>query len=712
MQEIQLKEYLHQIWKRRKIVALFTAVVVVIVTLSTLQQPKIFRAKSTVEIGSETPDAPVFRELAGPPSSSAWSSMRFFETQKQIIQSRSLLQKVAERALKEGVISGGSVELWTSRLQRSLFVETSESSTLITIHFDDTDPGRAQRLSILIAEGYVDQNLGRKLSGVEDAAKWLDERLREVREEKARKWSEVQKYREDYKLVPSDDKENISRVNLLALTESLNRLKGQRIEYEAQYNKLNELVKKSARVEDLLGVVTNDLLTKFKHDLADLRFRRAELAHRYKEKHPESVRLNAEIAEVEKSIRQEVANEVSRLRTKFLLTKAEEDSIESALEKQKLEALRIEEVKKKLYDLEAVADMNERIYQTLQKKLKETDLSAMLRSNNIRIVDKAIKPSRPIRPTVMSNILLGLVIGFLGGVGLALFIEYLDDTLKTHEDIERYLKLPVLAIIPHHPTASGNGTEIKLEFLPLEDPSSTVAEFYRTLRTNILFLSRTREKNRLMVVSTGPGEGKTVTAVNLAVTLAQIGQKTIVVDLDFRRPKLHDCFETTKGHGVTNVLVGEVPLDQVIARSRMPNLDYVLAGSIPPNPAELMASGELQAMLDELSRRYERVIVDSSPIAPVTDAVIAAQMMHGVVLVVRAGRTHRKAVFFAHEQLGAVHAHVLGVVLNDIDIQKSTYGSYEYYRYGYSSYAPKNKPAVTSAEDSAPQDPEQEIAVN
>jgi capsular exopolysaccharide synthesis family protein len=411
------------------------------------------------------------------------------------------------------------------------------------------------------------------------------------------------------------------------------------------------------------------------------------------EKHPEIVRINAEITENEKLIRQEVANEVSRIRTKYLLAKAEEDSISRALETQKLEALRIEEVNQKLSDLQVVANTNQQIFETLQKKIKEADLSALIRSNNIRIVDKALKPGRPIRPTVASNILLAFIVGLLGGVALALLLEYLDDTLKTNEDIDRYLKIPVLGVIPHMTTDTGDPGERKpLEFIPIREPTSTVSEFYRTFRTNVLFLSRSKAENRLMIVSTGPGEGKTVTAINLAVTLSQIGQRTVLIDLDFRRPKLHTCFQTESRKGLTNVLVGELSLDEAITRSEIPNLDYLLAGSIPPNPAELMSSPELAAVLEELSKRYDRVVIDSSPIAPVTDAVIAAQIVHGVVLVVRAGKTHRKAVLFAHEQLKTVAAHVLGAVLNDVDISKATYGSYQYYKYGYSAYASGHKP--------------------
>jgi capsular exopolysaccharide synthesis family protein len=233
---------------------------------------------------------------------------------------------------------------------------------------------------------------------------------------------------------------------------------------------------------------------------------------------------------------------------------------------------------------------------------------------------------------------------------------------------------------------NGNGQGREIAFLPFREPSATVSEFYRTLRTNILFLSAAKGLKKILIVSTGPSEGKTVTAVNLAVTLAQTGEKTVVIDLDLRRPKLHHTFNVSARTGVTNVLLGELTLQDAVQRSEIPNLDYVLAGSIPPNPAELLGSKEFRKLLEMLSERYDRVIIDSSPVAPVTDAVVVSQAVDGVVVIVRAAKTHRKAVKFTLEQLQAVKAEILGVVLNDVDIKKSTYGNYQYYKYGYSTY--------------------------
>ncbi len=684
MNEIPIKDYLHQIWRRRRIVALFFVGIVVFVSLFTMRQSRIYRASTTIEIGSETPDVAFFQDVVNTSPYGWWSALRYYETQYQIIESRALLEKVAERGMKDPGLAKMGITGLTAHLQGGLSVEGSDNSRLAEIRFDDTDPDRAQALSILVAEIYVDENLGRKLRGVEDAVNWLNARLGEIREEKAKQEKELSQYKEDFRVVSLADGENVAKANLAALTGTLNKIKSRRIELKAQYDKLSALVKRSEGTDDLLGVVNNNLLEKLKQDLADLKTRKSQLTHRYGEKHPTMIRLHAEMAEVEKSIRLEVENEVSRLKTRFLLTQAEERSMAEALEKQKIEAIRLEEVNQKLADIQVLTNMNQEVYTTLQKKLKEADLSALIRSNNVRIVDRALRPSHPIRPNVKTNLLLAILVGFLGGIALALLLEYMDDTLKNQDDVETYLKLPVLASVPHLETKEdGNDSELHLEFAPYDMPSSSVAEAYRTLRTNALFLTKAQNKKLLLVVSTGPGEGKTVTALNLGVTMAQIGLRTIVVDLDFRRPKLHHCFSFSGQPGVTNVLLGEATLDGAIKKSQVPNLDYIAAGVIPPNPAEMLGSEDLKSLLLELTQRYDQVIVDSSPIAPVTDATIVAQIAHGVMLVVRSGKTVRKAVMFAREQLETVNADILGVVLNDLHLDRSNYRHYDYYKYGY-----------------------------
>jgi len=687
MQEFPIREYIHQIWKRRKIVGIFFLSVVILTALMTLRQPKIYRAVTVIEIGSESPDVGLFQDVVNmTPYYGWWSALKYYETQFAIIQSRSLLKKAAQNAIDQGIIRNRSVDSLTAHLQANLRIGSDEKSRLANIYFEDTDPGRAQKLANVIAKTYVDENLTQKLSGISDAVAWLNDRLVEIRIEKKEQERELQKYMEEHKIVSTEDRQHSTRANLVALTNTLNKLKSRRIENEAKYQKLRQLVRSTKIVGDLLGGVTSELLIKLKVDLAVLRANKTRMAQRYKEKHPDMVRVNVEIEGVELAIQQEVQNEVSRFKTKYLLVRAEEKSIAAALEQQKLETVRFDDLNRRLADIKVITDTNQKIFESLQKKIKEADLSALVRSNNIRIVDEALRPGSPIRPDLKTNLILAIIVGLLGGIGLALVLEYVDDTFKTQEDVERYLQVPLLGLIPRYPPPSKNGSTEKLEFVPAEKPTASISEFYRILRTNVLFLSATKGLKKLLMVSTGPGEGKTVTALNLAITLAQAGEKTILIDLDLRRPKLHHQFEGENQSGITSLLLKERTLQEIVQSSHIKNLDYIFSGPTPPNPAELLGAKELKNMLTELSSKYDRVIIDSSPIAPVTDAVVLAQEVDGIVMLVRAGKTHRKAALFAREQLRKVGVDILGAVLNDVDVERSTYANYQYYKYGYDSY--------------------------
>ncbi|MCB0308088.1 MAG: polysaccharide biosynthesis tyrosine autokinase [Bdellovibrionales bacterium] len=692
MSEINFQEYFYRIWKRRNLAAVFITATLLLTILFTLKQTKIYRAVTTVEIGSETPDAFFVQDVMSSSYNGWWSAMRYYETQYQIIQSRDLLSRAAQKGLNQGLFPSWRLPQVTSYLQGGLSIKGDENSRIAAIYFDDSDPNRAEKAANLIAETFVDENLARKLRGIDDAVSWLNARLGEVREEKVRRQEELQKKKEEFKVVSFKDHKEVTDANLRALSESLNGLRNVRIETQAKYQKLKQLVEQSDRVEDLFGVVSSELLIKLKEDLADLKTLKSKLSQKYLDKHPEMMKINSQMNEVNGLIRQEVGNEVNRLRTAYLLAKAEEDSVASALENQKLDVIKLEQVNRSLADVELITTTNQQIFEALLRKLKEADLSALVRSNNVRVVDKALTPRVPIKPNVRKNVLLGFIVGLIGAIGLVLMLEYVDDTIKSHEDIDRYLHHSVLAVIPHYQTEAeinalpNESSDVDLAFIPMKQPTSVVSEFYRTLRTNILFLTKSRQANCILFASTGPGEGKTVTALNLAVTLAQVRKKVLLVDLDFRRPKVHRIFGQSSIKGITDVLLGELDLKNAILKSEYENLSYIPAGSIPPNPAELLSSPDIKNILNAVSQSYDYVIIDSSPIAPVTDAAIIAQYAHGVVLVVRSGSTHRKAVIFANQQLKKVNANVLGVVLNDVQIKDSSYSSYQYYRYGYSSY--------------------------
>ena len=278
------------------------------------------------------------------------------------------------------------------------------------------------------------------------------------------------------------------------------------------------------------------------------------------------------------------------------------------------------------------------------------------------------------------------MVGLLGGIGLAFFLEYLDNTIKSHEDVTRVLQVPFLGIIPSIKLETGDEpkevTTVRDHYL-VSHPKSTVAESCRTVRTNILLMSPENPARRMLVTSPNPQEGKSTVCINIGITMAQSGSKVILLDTDMRRPRLHKTFGISSGTGLTTAILGEVDVLDVIHHSEVPNLDVLPCGPIPPNPTELFHTERFRRIVEQLSEAYDRVIFDSPPVLVVADPLILSSMMDGVVLVVKSASTSRDLARRAVMQMRDVKANILGAVINDLDIHHREYGYYYYRQYGY-----------------------------
>ncbi len=363
------------------------------------------------------------------------------------------------------------------------------------------------------------------------------------------------------------------------------------------------------------------------------------------------------------------------------------------------------------YDLEALPEqtlvlarlsrdrqLNERLYVLLNEKYEEARITEAGKSAGVQIVDSAKPPEFPVRPKKKLNILLGILFGFALGVGIAFFLEFLDDSVKTGEDLER-IGLTVLGTIPVVHTdqivrrlkkegrsfSEADLHRVEAKLITRFSPKSPVSEAYRSLRTNIQFADIDKPKRVLLMTSSASKEGKSTTAVNLAITLAQMGSRVLLVDSDLRRPSVHNFFGMEKTYGLTNLLIGSLSFDDVIKRTEVENLDVITAGDIPPNPSELVSSDAMRKFIAAARERYDHVLLDSPPVIAVTDAAVLATRVDGTILVVSSGYVNRKEVMRAVSLLRNVKGNILGVVLNALDIKKM-FGSYYYYFHYYQYY--------------------------
>jgi capsular exopolysaccharide synthesis family protein len=305
-----------------------------------------------------------------------------------------------------------------------------------------------------------------------------------------------------------------------------------------------------------------------------------------------------------------------------------------------------------------------------------------MKTGNIRIIDRAEVPLLPVKPRKKLNLLLAMVVGLTLGVGLAFFLEYLDNTIKLPEEVRDYLKIPYLGPVPAF-AQTRNLDGIPKDMITVHSPRSTASESFRGVRTGILFSSADKAPQTILISSAGPSEGKTVCAVNLAVIMAQAGSRVLLMDFDMRRPRIHQLFDIGRDIGVSNLLVGDAEIKDALVSPETPNLDVIPCGPIPPNPSEIIGSHRMETLMEALRKDYDRIIIDSPPLTAVTDSVILSQSVDGVVLVIRAGDTPRQIVLNGVTQLKSVNSRVLGAVLNGVNTGKSSYYYYQYYYYYY-----------------------------
>lgn len=393
---------------------------------------------------------------------------------------------------------------------------------------------------------------------------------------------------------------------------------------------------------------------------------------------------------------------VESVEEEFSTARSHVELLQEALDKQKAEANDLAEKLVQYHILQHDAESNKQLYDGLLQKLKEAGITAGLRSSNIRVVDPALAPASPSRPQKARNILLAVLVGLVGGVGLALFREYLDNTVKSPDDIEALTGLPSLAVVPSLPglrtshsrfsrlareAAPQSASGPRVELLSYIQPKSQISEAFRALRTSLLLSQADHPPQVILVTSALPREGKTTAAVNLAVTLAQLGDRTLLMDSDLRKPGIRRALNLTIGKevGLSSYLAGVSTLDEAtIPHPTINNLVALTTGPVPPSPADLLSSHRMREAIVELRHRFKFIVIDSPPVMAATDAVILSALTDGVLLVVRSGETPKEAFTRTRDLLAAVKCRLLGVVLNAVDSSAPDYYySYRYYPYAY-----------------------------
>jgi capsular exopolysaccharide synthesis family protein len=423
--------------------------------------------------------------------------------------------------------------------------------------------------------------------------------------------------------------------------------------------------------------------------------RKLDLAEeRYGPKHPEYTYQQARVDSARNDLEREAKTMLRTMDAELHSLKDTEAKYGTEVDRLTQEALRLNEKELEYKRLVREQENANQVYGVLLKRLNESMLQEQDQANNIRLLDPAETPSVAIEPNIRNAAVLTIALALMVSLGLAFFVEFLDRSVKTQEDLEVAAGAPFLGFVP---TVMPEG-KVGRELFVAKHPKSSAAECCRVIRTNILFCSPDKPLRSIMVTSSNPVEGKTMNVVHLGITMAVSGQRTLLVDTDMRRPRLHKALGTANDHGVSRLTVEEGPIEEAVKSTEIPNLWLLPCGPIPPNPAELLQTEKFAALVKRLLEKYDRVIFDSPPILAVTDAAVISRVVDGAVLVVRAGSTGRDAVVRARQRLRSVSAPVIGAILNDVNLKNPHYASY-YYQYQYKYHeAPGKTPATADAD--------------
>ena len=715
-QEIRPLEILAVLQRRRLLILVCLAGVLLPVFLYNQVAPRIYQAQTTIIFQEQREAIPTFD------FSEAFTRQSYLVNQIEEIKSRTLSEEVVDllpgeiRAVllprPNGLSEEARLEALTKAVRGSIAAQPVRNSDVIVIKVQATKPKAAAGVANAVAEVVKRRNVAVKREKASSTRKFIEEQLPKVEGALRKDEEALSAFKAHNQVVSLSDEAKELLVRTTSVATEHAKAQAERRAAEQRLASVRAQMKtQRASVVPSITRTTSAWADTLRKKLVSLEVEYTNLLVKgYGTEHPQMKKLTREIEQTKVKLAGEVlrvaegetlgdpmsrladlSKESLGLEIDIQTDSTREASLRTVLDSYDRQMERLPNKELLLLRLTRSQQVNDNIYRLLLERFEEARITEAGQIGNVRVIDTAKEPRSPIKPRRFQNLLLALIVGLTLGGGLAFFTESLDRSIKNPEEAEALLGIPVIGLIPSIGDLDGKfkGTRNEIELISTRlvtqfVPRSPVAEAYRTVRTNLSFSRPDNPPRTILVTSAVPQEGKTTTTANLAITLAQMGGKTLIVDSDLRRPAIKKVFNLEAKDGLTDYLIGKGALDALIRTTDIPNLYILPAGQIPPNPSEVLGSQRMKELVAELSRRFEMVFFDSPPVVAVTDAAVLSRYTDGVVLVVQSGATDREAVARAKTLLGNVQANLLGLVLNNIRIE-STYGSY-HYRYYYHYY--------------------------
>jgi capsular exopolysaccharide synthesis family protein len=712
-QSFHFTDYLRIVYKRRWIAGLAFLSVFLYGTVTSVRKTPIYEARTQLLIEIEARRPTSLNTMLQ--DTTSWFDDDYYATQYRMLQSRALARETmstlglnapAPAAAAGSAAGGRGVVSWLAELVGAprpiappagdettwqsqqidaflggLFVEPVRQSRLVNVVYRHPDPLFAAKAANAVAEEYKQQGLNYRFMASQETNQFLSEQLEDQRKKVQEAEEALQKFKERFGAVAiTDGQSSVVAQRLTDLSGELTQARMERIDKEAVYQSLVRLQGDPAQLDTFPAIVNNQLIQKTRADLADLQARDAEMVGRgLGPNFVDRRNLAVQIAAKQTELNTQIGQVVQSVRNDFEVARAREESLNGQFDQQKSASLTFDRQALNYAALEREATSARQLFDNLMERAQETGVTRQYRGSNVQVVDVAEVPRYPVLPNTRRDVTFALMAGFVIAIGLVFGLEYLDNRIKTPDEIKQYLDLPFLGLVPVVPTKETPGGS------PLLDNGAppAFAEAMRAIRTAVVFSSAADGARTVVVTSTAPAEGKTLISTNLASALGQAEQRTLIIDGDMRRPRVHDVFGCAQEPGLSNVLVGTAALETAIRQTSNPHLHVLTAGHIPPNPAELLGSTKYRRLLEALGRDYDWIIIDAPPVMAVTDAAVVANGASGVVFVIGAEMTPRKTAATAIEQLTAARAKIIGAVLNRVNVQRHSYYYAPYHRKDY-----------------------------